>query len=164
MRTGIGCLKTQIFPIDSTGKGAILPRLGCGYPGARSLPVTAQRVARWQSGYAAACKAADIGSIPFLASISQARVAELVDATDLKSVSRKRVRVRFPPRAPSPPEKSENIAPGRCGLTFSNLHAFVMKPVHSHQTKPSRKSPARVQHSFAQKTKDRSSITGYGLI
>ena len=25
--------------------------------------------ARWQSGYAAACKAADIGSIPFLASI-----------------------------------------------------------------------------------------------
>jgi hypothetical protein len=26
-------------------------------------------VARWQSGYAAACKAADIGSIPFLASI-----------------------------------------------------------------------------------------------
>ncbi len=60
-------------------------------------------MARWQSGYAAACKAADIGSIPFLASnfkLEQARVAELVDAADLKSVSRKRVRVRFPPRAP----------------------------------------------------------------
>ena len=44
--------------------------------------------ARWQSGYAAACKAVDAGSIPTLASISffaQARVAELVDAADLKS-------------------------------------------------------------------------------
>ena len=59
--------------------------------------------ARWQSGYAAACKAVDAGSIPTLASISffaQARVAELVDATDLKSVFRKEVWVRVPPRAP----------------------------------------------------------------
>ncbi len=64
-------------------------------------------MARWQSGYAAACKAADTGSIPVLAStsyavsqqvdlpslrehdLSRARVAELVDAADLKSASRK---------------------------------------------------------------------------
>ena len=61
-------------------------------------------MARWQSGYAAACKAVDAGSIPTLASISffaQARVAELVDATDLKSVFRKEVWVRVPPRAPA---------------------------------------------------------------
>ena len=30
----------------------------------------ADQMARWQSGYAAACKAADIGSIPFLASMT----------------------------------------------------------------------------------------------
>jgi hypothetical protein len=44
--------------------------------------------ARWQSGHAAACKAAYAGSIPTLASIhiEPALVAELVDATDLKSV------------------------------------------------------------------------------
>ena len=41
-------------------------------------------MARWQSGYAAACKAVDTGSIPVLASI--ARVAKLVDARDLKSL------------------------------------------------------------------------------
>ena len=58
--------------------------------------------ARWQSGYAAACKAADAGSIPTLASnqLPIARVAELVDATDLKSVVRKDVPVRVRPRAP----------------------------------------------------------------
>ena len=58
--------------------------------------------ARWQSGYAAACKAVDAGSIPTLASnqLSQARVAELVDATDLKSVVREDVPVRVRPRAP----------------------------------------------------------------
>ena len=62
-----------------------------------------QPVARWQSGYAADCNSVYAGSIPTLASISyfvQARVAELVDATDLKSVFRKEVRVRFSPRAP----------------------------------------------------------------
>ena len=32
-------------------------------------------VARWQSGYAAACKAADIGSIPFLASITSLKLS-----------------------------------------------------------------------------------------
>lgn len=44
-------------------------------------------VAGWQSGYAAACKAVDAGSIPTsaLLIISYARVAELVDAKDLKS-------------------------------------------------------------------------------
>ena len=65
--------------------------------------IPAHLKARWQSGYAAACKAADIGSIPFLASISlfiSARVAELVDATDLKSVVREDVRVRVSLRAP----------------------------------------------------------------
>ena len=90
--------------IDSPDQGVILRRL---------LDLCAmflqpdikfgESVARWQSGYAAACKAADIGSIPFLASNSfsnTARVAELVDATDLKSVFRKEVRVRVSPRAP----------------------------------------------------------------
>jgi hypothetical protein len=61
-------------------------------------------MAGWQSGYAAACKAADAGSIPTLAFILRAetsalltfayfyflhqiaRVAELVDARDLKSL------------------------------------------------------------------------------
>ena len=56
--------------IDSPDQGVILRRL---------LDLCAmflqpdikfgESVARWQSGYAAACKAADIGSIPFLASI-----------------------------------------------------------------------------------------------
>jgi hypothetical protein len=78
-------------------------------------------MARWQSGYAAACKAADIGSIPFLASnfkLEQARVAELVDAADLKSVSRKRVRVRFPPRAPGSPTGPKKIPTACCETTF----------------------------------------------
>jgi hypothetical protein len=78
-------------------------------------------MARWQSGYAAACKAADIGSIPFLASnfkLEQARVAELVDAADLKSVSRKRVRVRFPPRAPSSPTGPKKTSTACCETTF----------------------------------------------
>ncbi len=35
----------------------------------RAVYCAGNRLARWQSGYAAACKAADIGSIPFLASI-----------------------------------------------------------------------------------------------
>ena len=68
-----------------------------------------QRMARWQSGHAAACKAVDAGSIPTLASIrsrfrrilhqlvsaldgyqaSQARVAKSVDARDLKSLDHK---------------------------------------------------------------------------
>ena len=56
-------------------------------------------MARWQSGYAAACKAVYVGSIPILASIL-ARVAELVDATDLKSVEITLVPVRVRPWAP----------------------------------------------------------------
>ena len=49
--------------------------------------------AEWQSGYAAACKAVDLGSIPGSASsiydylVLFARVAELVDARDLKSLA-----------------------------------------------------------------------------
>ena len=58
-------------------------------------------MAEWQSGYAAACKAVDAGSIPTSASIFSvalklravrrnlpryARVAKLVDARDLKSL------------------------------------------------------------------------------
>ena len=60
--------------------------------------------ARWQSGYAAACKAVDAGSIPTLASIfslDKARVAKLVDARDLKSLDLKVLPVRVRPRAPS---------------------------------------------------------------
>ncbi len=45
-------------------------------------------MAGWQSGYAAACKAVDAGSIPTSALIEvlNARVAEQVDARDLKSL------------------------------------------------------------------------------
>jgi hypothetical protein len=49
-------------------------------------------LAGWQSGYAAACKAVDAGSIPTSASkikstfVMKARVAKLVDARDLKSL------------------------------------------------------------------------------
>lgn len=49
-----------------------------------------------------------------------ARVAELVDATDLKSVSRKGVRVRFPPRAPGSPAVQINSTRDWCEPTFSN--------------------------------------------
>ncbi len=45
-------------------------------------------MAEWQSGYAADCKSVDLGSTPGSASIHYyypARVAELVDAADLKS-------------------------------------------------------------------------------
>ncbi|MCE3239464.1 MAG: hypothetical protein K0R24_2445 [Gammaproteobacteria bacterium] len=44
-------------------------------------------MAEWQSGYAAACKAVDAGSIPTSAFENMfARVAEQVDARDLKSL------------------------------------------------------------------------------
>ena len=46
-------------------------------------------MAGWQSGYAAACKAVDAGSIPTPAFKYIARVAELVDARDLKSLGTK---------------------------------------------------------------------------
>ena len=81
--------------------------------------LSAHRVCRyplagWQSGYAAACKAVDGGSIPPSASIffctclchykmpsrCMARVAKLVDARDLKSLGLTAVPVRFRPRAP----------------------------------------------------------------
>ena len=58
--------------------------------------------ARWQNGYAAACKAVYAGSIPTLASnMPNAPVAELVDARDLKSLGRKAMPVRFRPGAPT---------------------------------------------------------------
>jgi hypothetical protein len=46
-------------------------------------------MAGWQSGYAAACKAVDAGSIPTPASIwtCVARVVKLVDTADLKSAA-----------------------------------------------------------------------------
>ncbi len=57
--------------------------------------------ARWQSGYAADCNSVYAGSIPTLAfSEGHARVAELVDAADLKSAERKFVPVRVRPWAP----------------------------------------------------------------
>ena len=46
-------------------------------------------MAEWQSGYAAACKAVYVGSIPASASLNCfifAQVAKLVDARDLKSL------------------------------------------------------------------------------
>ena len=67
------------------------------------MPYRLTAEARWQSGYAADCNSVYAGSIPTLASIffvCHARVAESVDATDLKSVIRKGVRVQVPPRAP----------------------------------------------------------------
>ena len=48
----------------SPASPALLPKPVTGYPFPR---------ARWQSGYAAACKAADLGSIPGLASITAFR-------------------------------------------------------------------------------------------
>ncbi len=74
MRPAFCTCPTQI---DSVRQDCILRRL--------------QPKARWQSGYAAACKAVYAGSIPTLASIHflrRARVAELVDAADLKSAVR----------------------------------------------------------------------------
>ncbi len=71
------------------------------------LLISAQVLAEWQSGYAAACKAVDLGSIPGSASktshqviLTHARVAELVDAADLKSAGLTAVPVQVRPWAP----------------------------------------------------------------
>ena len=74
-------------------------------------------MAGWQSGYAAACKAVNSGSIPdsasnfrlikgynnkniFKGEKSQARVVELVDTRDLKSLDRNIVPVQVRLRVP----------------------------------------------------------------
>ena len=99
------------FPLQT---GDMEPRLYAGaFLSARR--VCLYPLAGWQSGYAAACKAVDAGSIPASASIffstsiishcriplrCLARVAKLVDARDLKSLGFTAVPVRFRPRAP----------------------------------------------------------------
>ena len=67
-------------------------------------------MAGWQSGYAAACKAVYAGSIPASASIKKrsiinislqnARVVELVDTRDLKSLASNGVPVQVRLRVP----------------------------------------------------------------
>ena len=67
-------------------------------------------MAGWQSGYAAACKAVHAGSIPASASnkkrsiisisLHNARVVELVDTRDLKSLASNSVPVQVRLRVP----------------------------------------------------------------
>ena len=75
--------------------------------------------ARWQSGYAAACKAVDAGSIPTLASIFPSRPGGGIGRRwDLKSLPIG-VPVRVRPWAP---------APSSLGLTrFACHHNFALR-------------------------------------
>jgi hypothetical protein len=94
-------------------------RFRCGSPWLSAGKISVLRrlthdAAGWQSGYAAACKAVYPGSIPGSASIldgvgrsrvlvdrcNTARVVELVDTRDLKSLALIGVPVRFRLRAP----------------------------------------------------------------
>ena len=62
----------------------------------------------------------------------------MVDATDLKSVSRNRVRVQVPPRAPNPPCQYRRTTPVRCGFILSDKANFAFPPkalkINSHHS------------------------------
>jgi hypothetical protein len=67
-------------------------------------------MARWQSGYAAACKAADIGSIPFLASIFLARFPSVPMAEHLDTMSRNQPASEFVAKCPLFPKADAQMS------------------------------------------------------
>jgi hypothetical protein len=80
--------KQEIAPVKTvnfdTGGIIISPESKLRFP----VLVLQETPAGWQSGYAAACKAVDAGSIPTPASKNPlARVVKLVDTRDLKSLA-----------------------------------------------------------------------------
>ena len=91
-KAGIICLSAGIAQLVEHN----LAKVGVA---SSSLVSRKKGVAEWQSGYASACKAADTGSIPVSAFKKIARVAELVDARDLKSLEVYFVPVRVRPWA-----------------------------------------------------------------
>ena len=78
-----------------------------------SLVSRSKPSAGWQNGYAADCKSVDLGSTPGPASMTwftfSARVVELVDTRDLKSLAGNSVPVQVRPRAPIPMIVATNI-------------------------------------------------------